>query len=68
MHADHVAVSWDADKHNWLVRIEVGSEVIRRHCKYSKDTDEETLRDAAEKTVIDEGFEVDKALISVVRP
>jgi hypothetical protein len=33
MRSDHVEVSWDADKSNWLVRIKSGEEVIRRHCK-----------------------------------
>ena len=41
MRADHVEVSWDADKSNWLVRIKSGEEVIRRHCKLPKDADEE---------------------------
>jgi hypothetical protein len=32
MRADRVELSWDAVKPNWLLRIEVGEEVIRRHC------------------------------------
>jgi hypothetical protein len=30
MHADHVEVSWDADKSNWMVRIKSGEEVALR--------------------------------------
>jgi hypothetical protein len=67
MRADRVEVSWDGDKHKWLVRIEIGSEVIRRHCERSRDADERSLRAAAEQTVTDEGYEVDPARISVVR-
>jgi hypothetical protein len=43
MRADHVEVSWDADKSNWMVRITSGEEVIRRHCKLPKDGDEQSL-------------------------
>jgi hypothetical protein len=67
MRADRVEVSWDGNKHKWLVRIEVGSEVIRRHCDHSRDADEAKLRAAAEQTVIDEGYQIDNARISVVR-
>jgi len=42
MRADRVEISWDADKSNWLLRIESGEEVIRRHCKIPKDADEQT--------------------------
>ena len=59
MHADRVELSWDSAKSKWLLRIEAGEEVIRRHCALPKDADEKTLRSAAEKTVADEGYEVD---------
>ncbi len=61
MHADHVEVSWDASKSSWLLRIEAGEEVIRRHCAVPKDVDEQTLRRAIEKAVADEGYELDPA-------
>jgi hypothetical protein len=65
MHADRVEVSWDASKSNWLLRIETGEEVIRRHCALPKSVDEQTLRTAIEKAVADEGYELDPA--SLVR-
>ena len=65
MHADHVEVSWDASKSSWLLRIEAGEEVIRRHCTVPKDADEQTLRAAIEKAVAEEGYELDPA--SLVR-
>jgi hypothetical protein len=68
MRADRVEVSWNADKHKWLVRIEVGSEVIRRHCDIPQNTDEEKLRNAAVQTVADEGYQVDPSRIVVVHP
>jgi len=67
MRADHVEVSWDADKSNWLVRIKSGEEVIRRHCKLPKDADEQSLRVAAQKVVQDEGYELDVAELGIRR-
>jgi hypothetical protein len=67
MRADRVEVSWDADKSNWLVRIEAGEEVIRRHCNAPKNADDQTLRSAAQNIVTDEGYELDAASISIRR-
>ena len=67
MHADRVEVSWDAGKSKWLMRIESGEEVIRRHCKLPKDAVEQTLRSAAQQTVRDEGYEADVAELSIRR-
>ena len=67
MQADRVEVSWDAGKRKWLVRIEVGSEVIRRYCDQSREADESTLRAAAAQTTIDEGYQIDSSQISVSR-
>jgi hypothetical protein len=67
MRADRVELSWDPAKSQWLVRIQNGEEVIRRHCKTPKDADEQTLRSAAAKTVQDEGYELDPATVSIHR-
>jgi hypothetical protein len=67
MRADQVEVSWDADKSKWLVRIVSGEEVIRRYCKLPKDADEKTVGAAAQKTVQEEGYEADVAVVSVRR-
>jgi hypothetical protein len=67
MRADRVEVSWDAGKSQWLVRIQNGEEVIRRHCKMPKNADEQTLRSVAEKTVKDEGYEADLEHMSIRR-
>jgi hypothetical protein len=63
MHADHVEVSWDESKSSWLLRIEAGEEVIRRHCTLPKNADEQTLRSAIEKAVAEEGYELDPATL-----
>ena len=67
MNADRVEVSWDAEKNRWLIRIEVGAEVIRRACKEPKNADDKTLQAAAEKTAVDEGYQVAAANVSVRR-
>jgi hypothetical protein len=67
MHADRVEVSWDAGKSKWLVRIQTGEEVIRRHSNLARNTDEQTLRSAAQKTLADEGYEADAPQVSIQR-
>jgi hypothetical protein len=67
MRADRVELSWDPAKSNWLVRIESGEEVIRRHCKAPKNADDQTLRSAAQKTVEDEGYEPDVSQLVIRR-
>jgi hypothetical protein len=67
MRADRVEVTWDNNKSKWLVRIETGEEVVRRHCELPKDADEQTLRAAAQKTVQDEGYELDATPIGIRR-
>ena len=67
MNADRVQVSWDPDKRKWVVRVEVGLEVIRRYCNLPRDADEAALRAAAEKTVIDEGYQIAPEKLAVTR-
>ena len=67
MHADRVELSWDAAKSEWLLRIEAGEEVIRRHCAVPKNADEQTLRSAARQTVEDEGYESDLSQLVIRR-
>jgi hypothetical protein len=67
MKPDRVEVSWDAEKSKWQVRIQIGEEVIHRHCDSPKNADEAALRAAAAKTVVDEGYEVDPAKITIRR-
>jgi hypothetical protein len=67
MKADRVDASWDQEKKNWLIRIEVGSEVIRRHCNAPQSADDQAVRALAEKTAADEGYEVATASIALKR-
>lgn len=66
MRADRVEVSWDAPSSKWLIRVESGEEVIRRHYDALKTADEEALLAAAQKTLRDEGYEVDGTNISII--
>ncbi len=67
MRADRVEVSWDSGKSKWVVRIQSGEEVIRRPTSAPKNADEQALRTAAQKTLVDEGYEAESAQISVSR-
>jgi hypothetical protein len=67
MRVDRVEVSWDADKHKWLLRVQTGEEVIRRYCTLPKDADEQSLRSAVQKVVLEEGYELDPARTTVHR-
>ena len=58
MRADRVEISWENEKSNWLIRIEAGEEVVRRHCDLPQNADETQLRSAAQKTIQDEGYEL----------
>jgi hypothetical protein len=65
MRADRAEVSWDPEKSKWVVRIAVGEEVIRRYCNLPQNADPEDLRLAAQKTLHDEGYELDGAAIAI---
>jgi hypothetical protein len=65
MQLDHVEVSWDEAKSNWVVRMEMGGDVIRRHCDMPKNADEQALRSAAQKVAKDEGYEADAASVAI---
>jgi hypothetical protein len=67
MRADSAEMSWDKKSGQWLLRISIGDEVIRRHCAKAEDLDDQNLRTLAEKTVRDEGYEINIANVSIVR-
>jgi hypothetical protein len=66
MKADRVEVSRDEQGNGWLIRIQVGGEVIRRRCDAPKDADQPTLTSAAIKTATYEGYTVDPSAIVFV--
>jgi hypothetical protein len=65
MRANSTEVSWDGEKSKWLIRIAVGEEVIRRYCDLPQTASETELRAAAQKTLTDEGYELDGGAIII---
>ena len=63
MKADRVEIVRDEKSKCWVIRIQVGEEVIRRPCHEPQGTDHETLRAVAVQTAADEGYSVDPASI-----
>ena len=59
MKADRIEIKRDEQHKNWLIRIWVGDEVIRRHCNEPANADRTILCEAAIKTANDEGYTVD---------
>lgn len=59
-------VFWEAQKKAWVVRIQIGEEVVRRTCKNRKrEIGEEELRSLAVETAKEDGYElpVDKIVV-----
>lgn len=66
--ADKAEVLWDDKKGQWLVRIQTGEEVIRRHFKDAKqDATDDALRALAVSTATDEGYELSSETVTVTR-
>ena len=54
---DSAAVSWDAPRKCWVIRLRVDEEVIKRTApKVAHDTDDEILRSTAVKTAKDDSI------------
>ena len=66
--ADTAAVSWDAQRKCWVIRLQVGEEVIKRPTpNVARDANDEVLHLTAVKTANDEGYELDPASVTVTR-
>jgi hypothetical protein len=66
--ARQAAVSWDAQKKHWVIRIEVGGEVIKRAAqKAGRDLGDESLRTLAVETAAEEGYTLDPAGVAITR-
>jgi len=68
MRADRAEVSWDSKKSKWLVRIEVGEEVVRRYCDLPQNAEQQAIRAAVQKTLKDEGYEAEGVEIAIGQP
>jgi len=66
LRADSANVSWDAEKKQWIVRVKVGEEVMRRHVpKTPQSAGDEVLRSVAVETAKDDGYEVDPSTVEI---
>ena len=66
--ADAAAVSWDAERKCWVIRLRAGEEVIKRSARnVARDANDEVLHSTAVKTANDEGYELDPASVTVTR-
>ena len=68
MRADRAELSWDDKKAQWLLRITIGEEVIRRHIKSPKDADMPGLERQAVQIAGDEGYDLDPAHVAFKLP
>jgi hypothetical protein len=68
MEVNNAAVTWDADKKRWVIRLQVGGDVIKRPgLKSSHDADDESLRSMAVKVAQDDGYQLNPSAITVSR-
>ena len=66
--ADKAAVNWDTAKKRWVVRLQMGEEVIKRPApKTPRDANDDLLRSLAVATAKDEGYELDTSSVTVAR-
>lgn len=65
---DNAAVTWDADKKRWVVRIRIGEEVIKRPVpKTARESSDEVLRSVAVQIARDEGYQLNPSAVTVTR-
>ena len=68
--ADSAQVAWDGAKKRWIVRLQIGEEVVKRPCSKTRGThemDDQALRSLAVETAKDDGYDLDPSDVSIVR-
>ncbi len=61
-------VNWDAQKKQWVIRLQIGGEVIKRPAlKTARETDDELLRSTAVQVAEDEGYHLSPSIVTVTR-
>ena len=65
----NVSVDWDSKRKGWIVRIQIGEEIIRRPLgkRLPHEAEEHALRDAAVETAKDDGYDVQAESVTVAR-
>ena len=70
MKADRAEVVWENQKKHWLVRIQVGGEVIRRPVDRkgpARDASEDAIRTVALRTAQEDGYELEPDQVVIRR-
>ncbi len=64
----NAVVTWDAQKKQWVIRLQVGGEVIKRPAlKNAPETADDLLRSTAVKVAEDEGYHLNPSTVTVTR-
>ena len=64
----NAVVNWDAQKKQWVIRLQIGGEVIKRPApKAARETTDDLLRSAAVKVAEDEGYHLNPSTVTVTR-
>jgi glycosyltransferase involved in cell wall biosynthesis len=64
----NAAVNWDEQKKQWVIRLQIGGEVIKRAApKAARETDDELLRSTAVQIAEDEGYHLNPSAVTVTR-
>jgi len=62
------AVNWDEQKKQWVVRLQIGGEVIKRAApKAARETNDDLLRSTAVQIAEDEGYHLNPSTVKVTR-
>ena len=65
---NQAAVTWDADKKRWVIRFQIGAEVIKRPgLKTARDADDASLRSMAVQVAQDDGYQLNPEAVTVSR-
>ena len=64
----NAVVNWDAQKKQWVIRLQIGGEVIKRPApKTARETPDDLLRSTAVQIAEDEGYHLNPATVTVTR-
>lgn len=64
----NAVVNWDAQKKQWVIRLQIGGEVIKRPApKASRETNDDLLRSTAVQVAEDEGYHLNPSTVTVTR-
>ena len=64
----NAVVNWDAQKKQWVIRLQIGGEVIKRPApKAARETSDDLLQSTAVQIAEDEGYHLNPSTVTVTR-